>query len=379
MILRIFSFIIIYFLTAGFICAQQGDYNMDKYINEIHKPENLEEFSAVFHFPPVNQDTTNACWSFATISFIESEMKRLGMEPVKLAVMYPFFHDYVEKAKEYIRTEGESRFAPGDLFTGVIEIIKEYGIVPLNAYRGQTRAVKSYNHIQLENELNDLMMQVKEMNIWDEELVLQKVRKILYQHLGVPPQSFEYKGKIYTPRSFLKEVVRLPWDEYIMVTSFTYAPFYEFIELKVPDNWAHYKTYYNVPLDLFYESIKNAIKKGYSIAFNSDTGEPGRMGREDIVFVPEFDIPSKYINQEAREFRFNNGSTTDDHLMQIVGYKKRRGNDWFLVKDSWRTAWEGQFPGYYFFHGDYIKLKTLAFLVHKDAVPDIVEKIGKNK
>ncbi len=364
---------------AGSIFAQQQNYDMERYIKKLHKPEKLDEFSTVFHFPPVNQDTTNACWSFATTSFIESEMKRLGMEPVKLAVMYPFFHAYVEKAKEFIRTEGESQFIPGDLFTGVIEIIREYGIVPENAYRGQTRAIKTYNHIQLENELNDLMIKVKEMHIWDEELVLQKIRKILYLHLGVPPQSFKYKGRVYTPRSFLKEVVRLPWDDYIMVTSFTYAPFYEFIELKVPDNWASYNTYFNVPLDLFYESIKHAIKKGYSVAFASDTGEPGRIGHEDIVFVPEFDIPSKYISQDAREFRFNNGSTTDDHLMQIVGYKKKQGNDWFLVKDSWRTAWEGKFPGYYFFHGDYLKLKALAFLVHKEAIPDIVDKIKENR
>ncbi|MEJ2543115.1 MAG: C1 family peptidase [Calditrichaceae bacterium] len=374
---RLLPFLVICFLISSLLIAQQNDYDMSKYIKKLHKPENLEEFSTVFRFPPVNQDTTNACWSFATTSFIESEMKRLGMEPVKLSVMYPFFHAYVEKAKEFIKTEGESRFTPGDLFTGVIEIIKEYGIVPESAYRGQTRAAKTYNHIQLENELYDLMAQVKEMNIWDEELVLQKVRKILYQHLGVPPQSFEYKGKIYTPRLFLKEVVRLPWDDYIMVTSFTYAPFYEFIELKVPDNWAHYDTYFNVPLDLFYDSIKNAIKNGYSLAFDSDTGEPGRLGSEDIVFVPEFDIPSKYIDQSAREFRFNNGSTTDDHLMQIVGYKRKRGNDWFLVKDSWRTAWDGDYPGYYFFHGDYLKLKALAFLVHKDAVPEIVKKIKK--
>lgn len=377
MIFRIIFISIIGMLSSNLLIAQQQDYDFDKYIKKIHKPKSLEDFSTVFHLPPINQDTTNACWSFATISFIESEMNRLGLEPVKLAVMYPFFHAYIEKAKEFIQTEGESRFAPGDLFTGVIEIIKQYGIVPESAYRGQTRACKTHNHEQLENELEALMIRVKEMNIWDEELVLQKVRKILYQHLGVPPQSFEHKGKIYTPRSFLKEVVHLPWNDYILVTSFTYAPFFEFIELKVPDNWVHYNTYFNVPLDLFYNSIKDAIKGGYSVAFDSDTGEPGRIGEKDIVFVPEFDISSKHIDQEAREFRFNNGSTTDDHLMHIVGYKRKRGNDWFLVKDSWRTAWEGQYPGYYFFHGDYLKLKALAFLMHKDAVPDIIKKIKK--
>ncbi|MEJ2053921.1 MAG: C1 family peptidase [Calditrichaceae bacterium] len=180
-----------------------------------------------------------------------------------------------------------------------------------------------------------------------------------------------------TPQTFLKEIVRLPWNDYIMVTSFSYAPFYKFMELKVPDNWAHYDTYFNVPLDLFYKSLKEAVKNGYSVAFDSDTGEPGRIGREDVVFVPDFDIAGDDINQDAREFRFNNGSTTDDHLMHIVGYKRNHGNDWFLVKDSWRTAWDGQYSGYYFFHGDYLKLKVLAYLVHKDGVPGIVKKINR--
>lgn len=377
MIFKILSILIICTLFLNAAHAQHDIYDMEKYIDQIHKPNNPDEFKTVFHLPPVNQDTTNACWSFATTSFIESEMQRLGMKPVKLAEMYPFFHVYIEKAKEYVRTRGASRFSPGDLFTGVIEIIKTYGVVPESAYPGKMPDHTTHNHARMEEDLDKLMLNVKQMEIWDEDLVLQKVRKILYWYLGVPPQTFEYEGKTFTPRSFLNEVVRLPWDNYIMVTSFTYAPFYKYTELKVPDNWAHYETYFNVPLDLFYESIKDAVKNGYSIAFNSDTGEPGRIGREDIVFVPEFDISGDNIDQDAREFRFNNGSTTDDHLMHIVGYKRKRGNDWFLVKDSWRTAWDGEFAGYYFFHGDYLKLKALAYLVHKDGVPDIVERIRK--
>ena len=100
------------------------------------------------------------------------------------------------------------------------------------------------------------------------------------------------------------------------------------------------------------------------------------MGEEDAVFLPEFDLPGKYINQAAREFRFKNGSTTDDHLMHALAYKKVSGQDWFLVKDSWRTAWLGSAKGYYYFQGDYLKLKMLAFLVHKDALPDIAKRAG---
>ena len=69
--------------------------------------------------------------------------------------------------------------------------------------------------------------------------------------------------------------------------------------------------------------------------------------------------------------RFNNGTTTDDHLAQIVGYKKFGQEEWFLVRDSLPTSWEGPHKGYVFFHASYVKLKVLAFLVHRDGVPAI--------
>ena len=66
--------------------------------------------------------------------------------------------------------------------------------------------------------------------------------------------------------------------------------------------------------------------------------------------------------------------TTHDHLMHIVGFSQFNGEEWFLVKDSWRDAWEGQFKGYFFYHSDYAKLKILAFMVHKDGIPGIVSR-----
>jgi len=223
--------------------------------------------------------------------------------------------------------------------------------------------------------LKSLMTKTAVDENWNEDQLLPKVRKLLEKHLGTPPKEFMYEGRKFTPKKFLFEIVKLPWQDYIIVTSFMYAPFYKFTSLDVPDNWGKRENYFNVPLDVFYTSLKNAIQNGYSAAFDSDTGEPGRMGEQDAVFVPEFDISSDKINQQAREFRFNNESTTDDHLMHFIGFKEIEGDDWFLVKDSWRTAWYGKFPGYYFFHGDYIKLKALAYIVHKDAVPEIVERI----
>jgi hypothetical protein len=74
-------------------------------------------------------------------------------------------------------------------------------------------------------ELEDCMQEVRLHAQLDEARVLSKVKKILDRHLGEPPKTFVYEGKTYTPRSFVAEVVRLPWNEYQMLTSFESAPF----------------------------------------------------------------------------------------------------------------------------------------------------------
>jgi bleomycin hydrolase len=90
--------------------------------------------------------------------------------------------------------------------------------------------------------------------------------------------------------------------------------------------------------------------------------------------VPTFDIPQRFINQDAREFRFFNHATEDDHGLHLVGYASAGGRDWFLIKDSARSSRWGKFEGYYFYREDYVRLKMLTILVHKDVVKDLLAK-----
>lgn len=331
-------------------------------------PQNFNEFFPVFHFPPVNQDTTYVCWSFSTLSFLESELKRLGHKPVKLAVMYPVYFSMVEKAKKFVKSEGKSRFTPGDLFPTVLSLIKKYGIVPESVYPGNPRKYSTYNHDQFYAEIDQLKTKFVSTGLWDENEFIAELKIILDRHLGEPPQNFRFESKNYTPLSFRNNFVPLDLNDYIAVTSFLNGPFLTQIPLNVPDNWKPDSTYLNLPLDRFYEVLKNSLKNGYSVAIDSDINEPGRIGRRDMAFIPRFDICHDNITQSARQFRFNTGQTTDDHLMHIVGFNIVDGQDWFLVKDSWRDAFEGTLKGYFYLHESYIKLKVLAFLVHKDAL-----------
>jgi len=338
-------------------------------------PEEVEELRPRFHFAPVNQDTTNACWSFSTISFIESELQRINGQSVKLAVMYPVYYGFIEKAKRYVATRGESRFSPGDLFTTVVEVIKKYGMLPEEVYRGQAVERPTHNHKRMEKEIELFKERIVNNGSWDEDSAITELKEILDTYLGEPPTSFSFRGEIFTPLTFAEKYINLTWDDYLLVTSFGYSSFDSFTELQVPDNWKKVDRYFNVSLDLFYNSMKIALNNGYSLVIDGDIKEPGRIGSQDVCIIPDYDIPGSYINQKARDYRFDNGLTEDDHLMHIVGFGQVNGEEWFLIKDSWRDAYEGQHKGYFFYHEDYAKLKILAYMVHKDGVPAITERM----
>jgi len=204
------------------------------------------------------------------------------------------------------------------------------------------------------------------------------VKSIMNHYMGVPPSEVTINGQKVTPLQYLKEIIKINPDDYVDILSYTQQPFYKQVEYEVGDNWWHSSDYYNVPLDVFMAALKNAVRKGYTLAIGGDVSEPGFDRTTQCAVVPDFDIPSAYINDDARQFRFSNHTTTDDHGLHLVGYLEKDGKDWYLVKDSGSGSRNND-PnakefGYYFFSEDYVKLKMMDFMVHKDAVKDILAK-----
>ena len=333
-------------------------------------PKSADEFQAAPSLPCLNQNKTLICWSFATCSFLESEMVRLKLPSVRLSVMYPAYCQYVEKAREFVRTKGKSRFSPGDIFCGVPEACQQYGAMPASVYE-QMSGGKAFDQMRLYAELEGCMQEVKRRGQWDEARIAARVKSILSRHLGEPPRSFSYNGRRCTPKSFLAEIVRLPWPDYVMITSFESAPFNTFTELKVPDNWRHNTNFLNVPLPVFYEAFKGALRAGFTVAIEMDNTEPSYEVTGRYCVIPEFDLPAGGITQAARELRFRNGATEDDHAIHIIGWGGIGGEDWFLAKDSGKGAWRDGNQGAMFLHSGYVKLKVLAFIVHRDGVPQV--------
>ncbi|MFH1438453.1 MAG: peptidase C1, partial [Pseudomonadota bacterium] len=233
--------------------------------------------------------------------------------------------------------------------------------------------------IRMAREMTAVLDSLKHSSLWDENAALVMLQVILDRHLGRPPETFEFEGRTYKPLEFVSNVLKINPDDYVDFISTLDIPFYTQGEFKVPDNWWHDDSYYNVPLDEFYGAVKSAISGGYSLDVAVDVSEPGKDGENDVMFIPDYDIPGDHIDQLAREYRLAHEVTTDDHGVHLVGYAEHAGHDWFLVKDSGRSARRGKHKGYYFMRDDYVRLKMLSFTVHKDAVAGLLARFEKKK
>jgi bleomycin hydrolase len=345
-------------------------------------PTNPEEYKQAWHNKPISQGSTGTCWCFSTTSFYESEVKRVSGQEVKLSEMFPVYWEYVERAKYFVQNRGNMNFGEGSETNAVAKIYKEYGTVPMDAYNGNPNKLPFFNHEPMFKELDNYLKSVKERNAWNEEEVVSTVKNILNHYIGVPPTSITVNGKQYTPKQYLDKVLKLNMDKYVNFMSLLQEPFYELAEYKVPDNWWHSKDYNNVPSTDFIDALKMAVKGGYTVSIGGDVSEVGLDGTSQVAIVPTFDIPAEYIDDNARQMRFSNKSTTDDHAMHLVGYKEVNGKTWFLVKDSGagsRNCGEtcNKF-GYFFMNEDYVKLKMMTLTVNEDAVKEILAKMKKS-
>lgn len=342
----------------------------------IDYPKSTSEFTIVTADKPVSQGSTGTCWCFSTTSFYESEIYRLHKKHVSLSEMYTVYWQYVEKAKEYVHTRGASVFDEGSETNATQDMMKQYGMVPLEAYTGMKKGQPYHDHVKMVNEMKSYLENVKKENAWNMHVVVRTIKDIMDHYMGTPPESFSYEGKEYTPQEFVKKVAGLNPDDYVTFMSLKSEPMWARAEYKVGDNWWHSKDFYNVPLNDFMEVVINSLKNGYSIAIGGDVSESGINLKEGVMMIPSYDIPSSYINDDARLVRFLNGATTDDHAMHIVGYTKKGNAYWFLVKDSGSGGHNNPgHNGYWFMHEDYVKLKMMTATVNKNAVGKVMSKM----
>lgn len=336
-----------------------------------------------------NQYASSTCWSFTTSSFIESEMIRLGKDEIDLSEMFVVRNTYSEKALRYVRLHGKLNFAGGGALSDAMYIYSKYGAVPNEVYPGLLIGEANHRHSEMDVVLSAIVNAViKNKNkklspVWHGSFL-----GALDAYLGEYPETFKYKGKKYTPKSFADDVVGINADDYVELTSYTHHPFYSTFAIEVPDNW-RFGHSYNLPLDELIETLDNALINGYSVAWAADVSEDGFSFKNGLAIVPELDfdemsaeekqktfnepVKQKRISPEIRQTAYDNYQTTDDHAMHITGIAKAaNGDTYYIVKNSWGTG--NASKGYLYASLSYMQYKTMSIYMHKDAVPEKIRK-----
>ncbi len=366
-------------------------------------------FTDVISLPTTSvkdQNKSGTCWCFAGTSFYENEIRKNGGDSLDLSEMFTVRQCYRDKAERYVRMYGQTNFGAGGSIMDLPYVWKRYGAVPEEVYTGLQYGEDKHVHGELDAVLGAYIKEiVKKPNNKLSTAWMKGIEGILDAYLGAVPETFEYKGKTYTPKSYA-ESLPLKVDDYVPVTSFSHHPYYETFAVEVPDNWL-WAQYYNVPLDELKAIIDNSLAKGHTLVWAADVSEGGFKWTKGVALMPkgknegDMDgtelsrwvklsdkerVNDKYnfegpvaeieVTPELRQKMFDSQETTDDHGMEIVGTAVDQfGNKYYKVKNSWDT--NQVYDGFFYVSEPYLLAKTMDILVHRDAIPkSTAKKLG---
>ena len=388
------------FAASIFLAGTAGCFAQDILVNSLKlnasdKSKENFKFTEVINLGTTSvksQGSSGTCWSYSTNSFLESEMIRLGKQPVELSQIYSARNVYVEKGINYVRMHGAITLGDGGALHDVINMYKKYGTVPREVYTGLNYGTDKNKFAEMSALIEGVLAAVVKNPNGELTPNWQKAyAAVIDSYLGKVPDNFTYKGKNYTPQSFAKEVVGINPDDYVEMSSFTNAPYYQKTTMMVPDNWSLDQVY-NVKLNDMTDVIDNALKKGYTVAWATDVSEKSFSWKNGVAYVASkkfddmtaeekadmFNGPKAEpeITPEMRQAAFDNYATTDDHGMHIIGLAKdQTGKEYYIVKNSWGET--NDYKGFLFVTKNFVKYKTTALLVNKGGIPaEIAKKLG---
>lgn len=322
--------------------------------------------------PVKDQYLSATCWSFASNSLLESEMLRKGKE-IDLSEMFIARHSMVRKIHRHLKLKGQNFFTPGGQFHDLAWVVKNFGHVPESAYPGKPFYALYHDHGDLDTALNHFVREMIAKGVTELSAEQQRyVDSTLDHHLGKLPNEFVYEGAVYTPHSFAKRVLVFDINDYVEITSYTHHPFYQSFVLEDKYNWTG-DAYYNVPLNDFSRITDHALANGYTVGWDGDANDPYFKYQDGLAWLQDT------INdfQSFRQANFKDERTLLDHVMHITGVARdNHGQKWYYIKNSWGD-YSNALGGFMFMREDYFKIRTVAIMVNKNAIPgDIREKMG---
>ena len=96
--------------------------------------------------PVKNQASTGTCWCFATTSFMETELLRMGKGEYDLSEMFIVRQKYFNQAEDNYLRRGRGNVGQGSLSHTWMNAYRQVGIVPEEVYTGINYNSDRHNH-----------------------------------------------------------------------------------------------------------------------------------------------------------------------------------------------------------------------------------------
>lgn len=312
-------------------------------------PRNISVDLRLKTTPVKNQDNSSLCWVYAMLATIETEHLMQG-DSVNLSADYVARMFLREQAMQRIFQPRSAAKTLGRVTTRgtspmLIRLIQTYGLEHQDGFH----RAKSTDYNAISHELTQRLGSMAKPSAKEVDAYLDK-------HINLLPRAIFMEGVLYTPLEFAHSVCRA--DEYAAITSFTHHPYGQSFPLEVPDNYYH-DTFRNIPFEELIPLIEGSLRAGHPVCWEGDISESGFDWAAGYADLPAEQLP---VTAQKRQKAFENGDTTDDHCMAIVGLAHdSEGRKYFLCKNSWGDT--NRYKGFFFLSYDYVKLKTMALML----------------
>lgn len=358
-----------------------------------------------------DQKSSGRCWLFTGLNVLRAaaiSSHKLG--DFQFSQNYCFFYDQIEKANLFLQAVIDTRDMPfesrevdwlfshpisdGGTFTGVANLVMKYGAVPSEAMpesfvANSTSAMSAHLSTLLRKYGLELRETPKGMKAKEVPAYLQKrktgmlrdVYHVLAICLGVPPETFEWKGRTYTPKAFYDELLGYDLENnYVMLMNDPTREYGKVYEIQYDrhlydgQNWV----YLNLPIERIKEMAVASIKAGKAMYFSCDVAK--FLNRSTgVADLRNFDYESLLgvdLSMDKRQ-RVMTHASGSSHAMTLIAVDIKDGapSKW-MVENSWGAA--SGYKGNIIMTDEWFDEYMFRLVVEKQFVPaDLLEALGQ--
>ncbi|MCK5822589.1 MAG: C1 family peptidase [Bacteroidales bacterium] len=324
-----------------------------------------------------DQKSSGRCWMFSGLNVLRPKViEKYNLNNFEFSKSHLFFWDQLEKANLFLEIIIKTANKPiddrtvqwafkypindGGVWNSLANLLEKYGAVPKSAM-SETHSSNNTRYMGkiLNTKLREQGLELREMianKTKANKVEIRKVEmlgdiyKILAYNMGEPPTEFTWRytnakdstseEKTYTPKSFLKEVLDVNLNDYVLLMDDPSRPYNKLYEIQYDRNVQEGKNwvYINIPASEIKKFALESIKNNEAMYFSCDVGK--QLNKDaGLLSIDNYDYSSLYnidfgMNKKERILSRQSGSS---HGMVLVGVdvdKSENPTKW-LIENSW--------------------------------------------